>query len=90
MRLIADIDLSEASIGIFEAYERTVLPRLSVYGGRLEMRVRSADQQREIHLLFFPDRESLVSYLDDPVRQSVMDQWDSCGATSSTVEVEAI
>lgn len=90
MRVLADIDLSNADLEVFEAYEAAVLPRLEVYGGRLDLRIRSSDQQRELHLLYFPNADSLSRFRDDPIREGVMDQWKACGATSTTIEVETL
>jgi hypothetical protein len=90
MHLLVDTDLLTASIETFEVYERIALSRLPIYGGKLEMRVRYTDQRRELHLLSFPDAESLTSYRNDPIRLSVIDQWNTCGATSTITEVEVI
>lgn len=90
MRLLIDIDLSSADVTMFDSYETVVLERLSTYGARIEMRVRSVDRQREVHLLFFPDADSLVQFRNDAVRQSVIDRWEKCGATSTSVEVDPL
>lgn len=90
MHLLVDVDLSSADIAMFDSYEAVVLDRLSAYGARIEMRVRSVDRQREVHLLFFPDADSLVKFRNDAIRQSVIDRWEKSGATSTSVEVDQV
>ena len=87
MFILSEIDLSAADIELFEAFEMAVLPRLAIYGARLESRLRSVDQTRELHILYFPDSDHLSQYINDPVRQEEMQRWKACGARSSTTEV---
>ena len=68
MRRLVTIDLSNADVSIYEAYEATVLSLLGKHGGRLEMRVRSLDGCSETHLLFFPSAQAFDSYRADPIR----------------------
>lgn len=90
MRRLVTIDLSDADIPIFEAYEGTVLPLLDKHGGRLEMRVRSLDGRSETHLLYFPSAQAFDNYRADPIRVAAQDDWQRCGARSVVVEVEAL
>lgn len=89
LRLVT-IDLSEADIPAFEAYEAKVLALLPKYGARLELRVRSLDAQIETHLLHFPDRPAFERYLTDPARAALAGDWERCGAQSAVTEVERI
>ncbi len=88
MRRLATIDLSNADIAKFEAYEEMVLPLLPQYGAILEQRVRSIDGLSETHLLFFPDMASFQAYCDDPVRLAAQAIWEDCGAKAVVTEVE--
>ena len=90
MRRLVTIDLSDADVPIFEAYEATVLSLLDKHGGRLEMRVRSLDGCSETHLLFFPSAQALENYRADPIRVAAQDDWQRCGAKSDVVEVETL
>ena len=89
LRLVT-IDLADANLELFEAYEAKVLPLLEKHGGRLEMRVRSLDGRCETHLLFFPDAQCAADYRSDPARLAVLSEWDRCGARSTVVEVELV
>jgi len=90
MRRLVTIDLSDADVPIFEAYEAKVLPLLAKYGGQLEMRVRSLDGCSEIHLLLFPNAQAFENYSADPIRVAAQDDWRRCGAKSVVTEVEAL
>ena len=90
MRRLVTIDLSDADVPIFEAYEAKVLSLLDKYGGRLEMRVRSLDGRSETHLLFFPSAQAFENYRADPIRVAAQDDWRRCGAKSVVAEVEAL
>lgn len=85
--LLSDIDLANADVGVFEAYETEVLALLSQYGATLKVRVRSKDGKREIHILDFPNKESLEAFRGDPIRQRLRPKWTASGATSSSTEV---
>jgi uncharacterized protein (DUF1330 family) len=83
------IDLSNADIPAFEAYEEKVLSLVPRHGGRLEMRVRSQDGQTETHLLFFPDEQAFDRYRSDPRRIALAPEWEQSGAKSEA-KVERI
>ena len=89
LRLVT-IDLGRAELDVFEAYEAKVLPLVDKHGGRLDLRVRAVDGSSETHLLYFPDVEAYEAFRADPFRQAAQDEWLSCGATSSAVEVETV
>jgi hypothetical protein len=90
MHFLATIDLTDARLDEFNAYEAKVLPLLQNHGARLEMRVRSLDGKSETHLLFFPDAQALANYRADPGRVAVQGEWERCGARSSILEVERV
>ncbi len=85
--ILAQIDISEADLGLFEEYETQVLALLPQYGATLEERLRSTDGRREVHLLHFPDADALDAYRADPARAALQDLWRRCGATSAVTEV---
>ncbi|MFD3699718.1 hypothetical protein ACFWUZ_26950 [Streptomyces sp. NPDC058646] len=72
--------LSERGLSTFEAYESEVLPLLSEYGGRLERRLRTLDDQLEAHLVTFPDSADLAAYREDPRRTAAAPLLESSGA----------
>lgn len=90
MLRMVTIDLSDADIGAFEAYESKVLPLLPKHGGRVEMRIRSLDGRTETHLLYFPDAQAFERYRSDPSRLAVAHEWERSGARSVAHEVERI
>ena len=87
LRLVA-IDLSNADIPAFEAYEEKVLALVPEHGGRLEMRVRSVDGRTETHLLYFPDEQAFDRYRSDPRRIALAPAWERCGARADVTSVE--
>jgi hypothetical protein len=87
MQRLVTMDLTNANLEAFEAYEARVLPLLGKHGGQLEMRVRSVDGSCETHLLFFPHAQAYQNYLSDPDRVAARCDWERCGAKSSGVEV---
>lgn len=90
MRRLVTIDLSDADVPVFDAYEATVLSLLDKHGGRLEMRVRSLDGCSETHLLFFPSAQAFENYRADPIRVAAQDDWQRCGAKSVVTEVDVL
>jgi hypothetical protein len=62
------IHLPADGVESFQRYEAAVLPLLSDHHGRLERRLRSADERTEVHLVSFPSAEHFESYRDDPRR----------------------
>ena len=84
-------DLTERAI----AYEDAVLPLLDEHGARLIARVRRTPGQDsslplEIHLIWFPDRRALDSYLGDPRRQTLLESYGDVFTLKHVVEVEQI
>ena len=63
MLVLVQIDLSQAELALFDAYEAEVLPLLGKYGARLEERLRAEDGNSEVHLLYFPDDQALDALL---------------------------
>jgi hypothetical protein len=62
------IHLPADGVETFQRYEAAVLPLLADHQGRLDRRLRSADQLTEVHLVSFPSAEQFESYRNDPRR----------------------
>ena len=62
------IHLPAAGVESFQRYEAAVLPLLSEHHGQLDRRLRSADEQTEVHLISFPSVGHFESYRHDPRR----------------------
>jgi hypothetical protein len=62
------IHLPVDGVESFQRYEAAVLPLLSDHHGRLDRRLRSADERTEVHLVSFPSPEHFESYRNDPRR----------------------
>lgn len=84
------LDLAEADISRFEEYEKQVIPRLAIYGARMEMGIRSIDGLTETHILYFPDTSSYDRFISDPVRAALKDDWQKIGAVTSVTDVNKI
>jgi hypothetical protein len=90
MLLLVQIDLSDADIAVFEAYEDRVLALLGGYGARLDTRLRSKDGSTETHVLEFPDVTAFEGFRADPARLAMQAMWESCGAVSVVTEVDRV
>jgi len=90
MLVCVQIDLTGADLPAFDAYEIKALGILSQYGASVVERVRSCDTRSEFHLLEFPDRTAFDSFLADPVRAAMKDEWTASGARSTVSEVTSI
>jgi len=90
MLQLVTIDLSDADIVMFEAYEAKVLALLAAHGGVLEARVRSLDGRIETHLLCFPDTEAFDGYCWNPDRIALLEQWERSGARAVVTPVERV
>lgn len=87
MLILVQIDLSQANLTLFDEYEAQVLLLLESHRAKLVERLRSIDGQSEFHLLEFSDIAAFDDFRADPVRISLQDLWQSCGATSVLTEV---
>jgi len=90
MLILVHIDLSGADLALFEDYERAALALLPLHGARVEERLRAADGQSEVHLLYFPDPAALDAFRADPRRAALQHLWQSAGATSALCMVERL
>ena len=90
VRKLVVIDLTASDTDLFEAYERKVLPLLSMYDGELELSVRSVDGATETHALYFPDAISFDGFMSDPSRIELKDEWEHTGVTSTITDVEQV
>ena len=59
------IHLPADGVDSFQRYEAAVLPLLADHHGRLDRRLRSADELTEVHLVSFPSPEHFESYRND-------------------------
>lgn len=75
------IYLHDGGEAAFQEFEDLVLPRLSLYGGELVLRVRpgvdtmivgSAAAPYELHIVRFDTEDGLARYTHDDVRQKAM------------------
>ena len=82
--------LPEGGLDAFEAYERAVLPLLAEYGGRLERRLRTSDDQVEAHLIAFPGDEDLAAYRADPRRAAAAPLLEASGAVVELLAVRDV
>jgi hypothetical protein len=87
MLILVRIDLSSADLALFEAYEERVLALLPTHGGRLDARLRAADDTSEVQLIEFSTPQGLASFRSDPARLAAQDMWTRCGAISEVLEV---
>ena len=90
IRILVQIDLAEADLPKFEAYERAVLALLPDHGGALECRFRGVDRPLETHLLSFPSSAAFEAYLSDARRTALAPAWRDCGAKAERWEVMEI
>ena len=87
MLLLVQINLTDANLGFFDAYEAAVLPLLAHHKATLDFRLRAVDGRSETHLLRFPDASALERFQQDPARKAAQPLWDRSGATSTLTEV---
>jgi hypothetical protein len=90
MRLLVTIDLSDADIVLFDAYEAQMLSLLPVHAGRREFRLRAIDGRSETHLLHFPTEAAFEAYLTDPRRLLLRPDWEESGARATILPVKII
>lgn len=90
MRLLVQIDLSNADVTLFEAYEERVLALLGDHSATLEARLRSKDGRTEVHVLQFRDALAFEGFRVDPARLAMQAMWDDCGAVSVITEVDRL
>ncbi len=74
----------------YQAYEARVLPLLAEHGGRLERRLRTRDEQVEVHIVSFESAEALSAYVGDPQRAELAPLLARSGAEIELLEVEDV
>ena len=77
------------------AYEDAVLPLLTDHGSRVLARGRALPGQDpslpyEVHLIWFPDRDALNSYMEDPRRHALLAAFGDVFTSKQAVEVELL
>lgn len=90
MRLLVQIDLADADLAAFEAYEHAVLGLLPDHGGVLELRVRGIDRPVETHVIAFPSDAAFDAFVADPRRIALAQAWVDCGARAERWRVEPV
>jgi uncharacterized protein (DUF1330 family) len=90
MLLLVQIDLSEADLAAFDAYEATVQPLMARYGGRVSHAWRALDERSETHIVSFPDEAAASAYRSDPDRAAAQPLWEASGARSTVTLVRAL
>lgn len=88
--LLVEIDLTDAKLDLFETYENAVLGLLPQFDAKLLARVRAVDDQRETHLLEFPDTARFEAFRAHPDRAKLQPLWDRSGAISTVSEVRRL
>ena len=77
------------------AYEDAVLPLLTDHGARVLVRDRALPGQDpslpyEVHVIWFPDRDALNSYMDDPRRHALLAAFGDVFTSKQAVEIELL
>ncbi len=72
----------------FQDYEDLVLPLLSEHGGRLERRLRTADQSVEVHVVTFPSAREFEAYNRDARRLEHAHLLSESRATTEVLEIQ--
>ena len=77
------------------AYEDAVLPLLTDHGSRVVVRGRALPGQDpslpyEVHLIWFPDRDALDAYMEDPRRHALLAEFGDVFTSKQAVEVEVL
>jgi hypothetical protein len=84
------VHVPSEGVDSFQRYELAVLPLLSEYEGSLERRLRSEDQQTEVHLVSFPSAEHFARYRDDPRQASHSRLLDEANAQIELYELREV
>ena len=90
MLLLVTIDLANAAIDLFDAYEAAVLPLVAAHGGTVETRMRAVDGSGETHLLSFPGGRAFDAFLRDPERERHRPLWERSGVQAVVTIVERL
>lgn len=82
------VELGDAAVAPFDAYERGVLPLLGRHGGTLERRLRTPDGRTEVHVVSFASRAGYDAYLADPDRAAFRPLLDGLDVRQRLLEVQ--
>lgn len=77
-------------VGAFQRYERAVLRLLERHNGRLERRLRTADERAEVHVVSFETRAAYEAYVADPDRLGHRALLDEGSLTQRVLEVSEV
>ena len=86
MLMVVILDLSQADIVWFDAYETKVIALLGRHNGQLQRRIRALDGQTETHILHFAAGADFNAYLADPYRATLRPEWLATGANTRIFE----
>ena len=86
--LVADIPAP--GVAAYQEYENRVLPLLERYGGRLERRLRTADECTEVHLVSFGSEAELAAFRADPERLAAAPLLADSGAEQRLLTVRDV
>lgn len=82
--------IPQGGLPAFDAYETAVLPLLTEHAGRLERRLRAADDGLEAHVVTFPGRAEFDAYRADPRRATATPLLEASAAVIELHEVEDV
>lgn len=82
LHIVATFDLRNADRDLFDRYEAAVLPLLPEHGGTLLHRLRSQDEETEVHVLAFASERHLGRFQADPRRAAVAALFEQSGVKS--------
>jgi uncharacterized protein (DUF1330 family) len=92
---LAFVGYTDGAVEDAAAFEDAVLPLLADHGARVLFRGRRAEGQDsalpvEVHLLWFPSRQSFEAYLADERRQALLDRFGDVFTRKEAVVVDMI
>lgn len=79
-----------AGVQQFQDYESNVIPLIARHGGRLERRLRTADELTEVHVIWFPSEEAFLDYRGDPERTAQVPLLVESGAVTELLELSDV
>lgn len=90
LTLVMIVDLTPVTVHAFQCYEGIVLRLLPRHGGRLHMRLRSADQCFESHLITFARRAGYEAFIADPDRTAARALLPDTGIDQRVIIVDEV
>jgi hypothetical protein len=81
--VVALLEVALEAVDRFQRYEDAVLPLLTLHGGEVQRRLRSADGTTEVHVLSFPSEDAWRRYRDDRGGWPIVRCWPVCSWCSA-------